>query len=472
MPFTQTIHPVAATAAAAVAAYAAFRFIYFAGARGAASPAAASVLQPFCTDARGEGIAVSDLLIYPVKSLRGHSVAAAETDGVGFLNDRRWLLASAPPGAGPALFRTQRDDPHLATLSAHVLTVDVLAAVTAAAGGGGARLDGDAVVAVAHAAAAAAGRGATADGGVCPATAAEGAAAALLLVVDRRHNRAGHERVGDWALVPLVHAGDPGAVLRDAAVWSSTAPEAVDQGDAAAAFLAAVLPALAVDDEGRALRLLYQDPAWERGARAIRSSWMPLPAFLNPALCGNTLLRRLLRAAWWVVSGGGLSAATSFADGFPVLLAAEESLTALNAAASARAGAPPLPMARFRPNVVVRGGRAWEEDTWEEVRGEGGGLRMRGVKRCSRCVVTTTDQRSGAREDPASARAEPLATLDAIRASRNGPCGTLQVDGTLKAGGVFFGMNMLVAGDWAGRVLRVGERLRLVRVAAAPVGPL
>ena len=62
--------------------------------------------------------------------------------------------------------------------------------------------------------------------------------------------------------------------------------------------------------------------------------------------------------------------------------------------------------------------------------------------------------------------------LDAIRASRNGPCGTLQVDGTLKAGGVFFGMNMLVAGDWAGRVLRVGERLRLVRVAAAPVGPL
>jgi uncharacterized protein YcbX len=412
-------------------------------------------------------------MVYPVKGLRGVPVPAAETDGAGFLNDRRWMLAWAP-ASGPAEFRTQRNAPAMATLSAHVLTTPVLAAVRAwlssATASGREGVGAGEVLEVAWGAASACGGGACVGGSVCPATAAAGAPAALLLAVDREFNGEGAS-VGSWAIVPLVRAQDTGAVLRDVRVWDSLVPESVDQGDAAAVFLTAVLPGVAAEAAAAAggalppgtpgLRLLYQDPAWERGARAIRSSWMPLPAFLNP-VGGSLLLRRLLRAAWWAASGGGLSTATTFADGFPVLLATEESLAALNAAARERAGAPPLPMGRFRPNVVVSGGRAWEEDTWEEVRGARGGLRLLGVKRCSRCQVTTTDQLSGAREEGEAHRAEPLATLGALRASSRGAL----------EGGVFFGMNMVVAGNWVGKAVEVGERLNLVRVATAPVGPL
>src|SRR5262245_55980151 len=60
----------------------------------------------------------------------------------------------------------------------------------------------------------------------------------------------------------------------------------------------------------------------------------------------------------------------SFADGYPLLLATEESLTALNdwIAEGPRADEGPLPMTRFRPNVVVRGAPAWAEDGWRRLR--------------------------------------------------------------------------------------------------------
>jgi uncharacterized protein len=95
----------------------------------------------------------------------------------------------------------------------------------------------------------------------------------------------------------------------------------------------------------------------------------------------------------------------SFADGYPVLLAAEESLAALNdlIVAGPRTGEEPVSMTRFRPNLVVAGAHAWAEDGWRVLRiGE---ARFRAVKGCSRCVLTTVD--------PATAATgkEPLATL-------------------------------------------------------------
>ncbi|MGK5730018.1 MOSC domain-containing protein [Streptomyces sp. URMC 124] len=95
----------------------------------------------------------------------------------------------------------------------------------------------------------------------------------------------------------------------------------------------------------------------------------------------------------------------SFADGYPLLVTTLASLDAVNAlvAAGDLPGEGPLPMDRFRPNVVVGGTEAWAEDEWRRVRiGE---VTFRAVKPCGRCIVTTTNQRTAERGK------EPLRTL-------------------------------------------------------------
>ncbi|MGV9457093.1 MOSC domain-containing protein [Streptomyces sp. NPDC003635] len=95
----------------------------------------------------------------------------------------------------------------------------------------------------------------------------------------------------------------------------------------------------------------------------------------------------------------------SFADGYPLLLASTASLDALNSliADGDHAGEGPLPMNRFRPNVVVSGTEAWAEDDWTRV--TIGEVAFRVAKMCGRCVVTTTDQETAGRGK------EPLFTL-------------------------------------------------------------
>jgi uncharacterized protein YcbX len=97
-----------------------------------------------------------------------------------------------------------------------------------------------------------------------------------------------------------------------------------------------------------------------------------------------------------------LETRVSFADGFPFLLISEESLADLN-----RRMTHPLPMNRFRPNLVVAGGEPYGEDEWHRI--EIGGIPMRVVKPCGRCVVTTTDQATAERGK------EPLRTLATYR---------------------------------------------------------
>ena len=97
----------------------------------------------------------------------------------------------------------------------------------------------------------------------------------------------------------------------------------------------------------------------------------------------------------------------SFADAFPFLVIAEESLADLNARLDA-----PVPMDRFRPNLVVAGGAPYAEDTWSRFRiGE---VVFHGATRCGRCVVTTTDQL------PADRAQEPLRTLASYRRDAEG----------------------------------------------------
>ncbi|MEU2226201.1 MOSC N-terminal beta barrel domain-containing protein [Streptomyces sp. NPDC018347] len=95
----------------------------------------------------------------------------------------------------------------------------------------------------------------------------------------------------------------------------------------------------------------------------------------------------------------------SFADGFPLLVTTAASLGALNSlmAEGPNAHEGPLPMNRFRPNVVVAGTEPWAEDHWSRI--SVGEVVFRAAKPSGRCVVTTTDQ------DTAVRGREPLHTL-------------------------------------------------------------
>lgn len=99
---------------------------------------------------------------------------------------------------------------------------------------------------------------------------------------------------------------------------------------------------------------------------------------------------------------------TAFTDGYPLLLLSEASLLDLN-----RRLPTPLPVDRFRPNLVVRGCAPYAEDAWRRIRV--GSVEIAVVKPCERCIVTTTDQATGVREGN-----EPLRTLATYRRSEGG----------------------------------------------------
>ncbi|HKY53195.1 MAG TPA: MOSC N-terminal beta barrel domain-containing protein [Anaerolineales bacterium] len=98
---------------------------------------------------------------------------------------------------------------------------------------------------------------------------------------------------------------------------------------------------------------------------------------------------------------------TGFADGYPILLTSEAGLQDLNSRLEK-----PVPMNRFRPNIVVRGGAAYVEDTWNRIRV--GDVELAVVKPNARCVVTTIDK------DTLEKSKEPLRTLEKYRRHKLG----------------------------------------------------
>ncbi|HZN87261.1 MAG TPA: MOSC domain-containing protein [Burkholderiales bacterium] len=96
-------------------------------------------------------------------------------------------------------------------------------------------------------------------------------------------------------------------------------------------------------------------------------------------------------------------AALAFGDAAALLVANLASLDALNAALLA-----PVPMDRFRPNIIVGGAAAYAEDGWRKLRV--GGALLAPVHPCGRCQVTTIDQEFGAVLGD-----EPLRTLARLR---------------------------------------------------------
>jgi len=129
---------------------------------------------------------------------------------------------------------------------------------------------------------------------------------------------------------------------------------------------------------------------------------------------------------------------TIFADDFHVLLIGKSSLDDLNNRLEKS-----LPMNRFRPNIVMDGGKPFEEDTMEEFKING--IDFCGVKLCSRCVVTTIDQETG------FAGREPLKTLATYRSFSNK---------------LFFGQNVLCRGEG---MVKIGDEIRIVKTKPALV---
>lgn len=105
----------------------------------------------------------------------------------------------------------------------------------------------------------------------------------------------------------------------------------------------------------------------------------------------------------------------SLADAYPLLIIGQSSLDDLNQRVTM-----PLPMNRFRPNIVFTGGEPYEEDGWDHFRI--GQNRFAAVKLCSRCVLTTVDQETGIKGT------EPLTTLATYRKRDNK---------------IFFGQNLI-----------------------------
>jgi uncharacterized protein YcbX len=137
-----------------------------------------------------------------------------------------------------------------------------------------------------------------------------------------------------------------------------------------------------------------------------------------------------------------------FGDAYPLLVTTEASLAALNEliAAGPQADEGPLPMVRFRPNLVVAGGLPWAEDGWRRIRV--GEAEFRVVKGCDRCAIPTTDDETAVR------RKEPTYTLAQHR----------RWDGA-----VWFGMNLVPATP--GATLHVGDEVEILDQKVTTNGP-
>jgi uncharacterized protein len=105
---------------------------------------------------------------------------------------------------------------------------------------------------------------------------------------------------------------------------------------------------------------------------------------------------------------------TSFADGFPFLIAGQSSLDDLNDRLLEK-GEDSIAIERFRPNFLFKGGGAYDEDNWRVFRI--GDVEFEVVKPCARCVITTLDQQSGEKRGN-----EPLQTLGTYRRMNGGVC--------------------------------------------------
>ncbi|GEK50168.1 MOSC domain-containing protein [Vreelandella venusta] len=272
---------------------------------------------------------ITQLIVYPVKSLKGIDVTQSELNGHGLAWDRRWMLVDAQQR-----FVTQRQLPQLATIAVELTDQ------------------------------------------------------ALVL---------SHPNV-DPIAIPLA---DPQGNLRLVKVWNDHC-KAMPESENVSHWLVAAL-----GEQAQGISLVRFASEF---TRPVEEDFL---------------------------AGG--EAHTYFADGYPFLITTTGSLDALNQALFAN-GQSPVPMNRFRPNIVVECESAWVEDQWATLAGQSGyELTLR--KPCQRCKITTVDQQTGT----VPQQAEPLKTLLALNTQPH-----------LK--GAHFGQNAtLTTGQ--GSTIRVGDEV-------------
>jgi uncharacterized protein len=199
-----------------------------------------------------------------------------------------------------------------------------------------------------------------------------------------------------------------------ARIWDDVI-DVVDMGDQAASFLSAIA---AKDSDAPPLAVKVRLVSMKEDIRETNDKYTPRSALT------------------WL----GAAPKVGLTDGFPLLIANEASLEELNRRLKGK-GKEPIPMSRFRPNIVVSGAKPFEEDTWKVV--SVGGVLMHVVKGCPRCKQSCTDQATG------EVFEEPLATLSEFRALGPGK------------ENIYFAQNA-IAHD-AGGTLRVGAAVHVLK---------
>jgi len=275
---------------------------------------------------KGEAPVVSQVCIYPVKSLRSVSISESKMDALGLVGDRRFMLVCpAPlPPYGTFLetdpthrFITQRQCPMLARVDASI---------------------SDSALNISF----------------------EKESVTIHLSGDPPSSNKKSSREGSYR----------------ARIWDDVV-EVQDMGPKAADFFQGIVG----------------DSLEYKGIRLVRIvSKRVAPDAYVPA-AGRT---------WW-----GEPPRVGLSDGFPILIAFEASLQELNRRLLEK-GKEPIPMSRFRPNIVIKNTKPFEEDTWKVIRI--GSTIFHLVKGCPRCKQSCTDQRTGKVTD------EPLETLADFRA--------------------------------------------------------
>jgi uncharacterized protein len=251
-------------------------------------------------------LAVSELFIYPIKSLGGIAVTSAKITDRGFQFDRRWMLVDLNN-----CFLTQRDFPQMALLQVQL-----------------------------------------SDGGL-----------------QVHHKKRNTENIN----IPVLWEANETTTVQ---IWSDKCK---------AYFVSPELDEWFSDMLSLTCRLVYMPDSSKRS--------------VDTRYAANKQL-------------------TSLSDGYPFLIIGQSSLNDLN-----KRLLEPLPVNRFRPNIVFTGGEPFQEDIMEHF--SINDIQFYGVKLCDRCVVTTINQ------DNAVKSKEPLKTLATYR---------------LKNNKVYFGQNLLHSG--------------------------
>ena len=286
---------------------------------------------------------ISEINVYPIKSLKGISVDSTTVEERGLRFDRRWMLTT-PEG----MFFTQREFPEMATISVAV--------------------------------------------------------------------ESGRLKVESEALGQLSIPFEPDRGHRQkVTVWQSVCEGLVYNGEVSEWFSDAI---------GIKCQLVFMPDSSRRS--------------VNPIFDRNDDV-------------------VSFADGYPLMLLGEASLAELNDRIAGRVEEfQPLPMNRFRPNLVVTGSEAFAEDDWQKIRV--GEAVFRSTKPCERCVITTVDQSRGEFDGK-----EPLATLATFRMAKDVIPDRYERLG-VSANGVLFGQNLIA--ETPGAVIKVGDEIEVPEMQA------